>query len=74
MSVSEKVKMTIEMKPQIRQRLKKLSEDVNLSENAIIERALEKVFEEFDADLLEYLVKTSTKMIAHEKVIKEYGL
>jgi len=74
MSVSEKVKMTIEMKPQIRQRLKKLSKDVNLSENAIIERALEKFFEEFDADLLEYLVKTSTKMIAHEKVLKEYGL
>lgn len=74
MPVSEKVKMTIEMKSQIRQKLRKLSEDVNLSENAIIERALEKFFEEFDADLLEYLVKTSTKMIAHEKVLKEYGL
>jgi len=54
--------------------LRKLSKDTNLSESDIIEKALEMFFEEYDSDLLDYLVKTSTEMVEHEKVLKEYGL
>lgn len=74
MPASSKVKITVEIKPKTRQFLRKLSKDTNLSESDIIEKALEMFFEEYDSDLLDYLVKTSTEMVEHEKVLKEYGL
>lgn len=74
MPASSKVKITVEINPKTRQFLRKLSKDTNLSESDIIEKALEMLFEEYDADLLDYLVRTSTEMVKHEKILKEYSL